>query len=280
MIRSKLKIFLIFSSLLFLLGCILIYQNITYNDKKLHVVICDVGQGDAIFIRTPNGSDILIDAGPDDKVLQCLSKNMPFWDRTIEIAILTHPDADHVTGFIDVAKRYKLISFYTSNVKTNTTVYTQFLKTLEDYEIKQNFLWQGDKFRFKDGLIMETLWPTNDWEGLTTNSFSVASLLTYKNFKVLLTGDLDAQQLERIDDLAGDIDFLKVPHHGSRFGLTSGIIDILSPEIAAISVGKNSYGHPTQFILDLLKSKNIKTLRTDKDGEVEITTDGSNWIVK
>ena len=279
MTHSKLKIFLIFSSLLFLLGCILIHQNITYNDKKLHVVICDVGQGDAIFIRTPNGSDILIDAGPDDKVLQCLSKNMPFWDRTIEIAILTHPDADHITGFIDVIKRYKLISFYTSNVKTNTTVYTQFLKTLEDYEIKQNFLWQVDKFRFKDGLIMETLWPTNDWEGLTTNSFSVASLLTYKNFKVLLTGDLDAQQTERIDDLAGEISLLKVPHHGSRFGLTQEILDVLSPEIAVISVGKNSYGHPTPFILDLLKSANIKTLKTDQNGNIEIISDGKIWIV-
>ena len=274
------KAFLITAALFFMLGSILVYQNITYNDKKLHIVVCDVGQGDAIFIRTPNGSDILIDAGPDDKVLQCLSKNMPFWDKTIEIVILTHPDADHVTGFIDVAKRYKLISFYTSNVKTNTTVYAQFLKTLEDYEIKQNFLWQGDKFRFKDGLIMETLWPTNDWEGLTTNSFSVASLLTYKNFKVLLTGDLDAQQLERIDDLAGEINLLKIPHHGSRFGLTEEILDVLSPEIAAISVGKNSYGHPTQFILDLLKSASIKTLRTDQNGEMEVISDGVNFSIK
>ena len=279
MIRSKLKIFLIFSSLLFLLGCILIYQNITYNDKKLHVVICDVGQGDAIFVRTPNGSDILIDGGPNDAVLNCLSKHMPFWDRTLEIAILTHPDADHVTGLIDVIKRYKLIHFYTSNIKTDTAVYAQFLKTLQDYKIKQNFLWQGDKFTFKDGLTFETLWPTEEWEGLTTNSFSVVQLLTYKNFKALLTGDLDVQQMERIDDLAGDIDFLKVPHHGSRFGLTAEIINILNPEIAVISVGKNSYGHPTQFILDLLKSASIKTLRTDQDGEAEVVSDGESWRV-
>ena len=91
-----------------MLGCILVYQNITYNDKKLHVVICDVGQGDAIFIRTPSGSDILIDGGPDDSVLACLGKHMPFWDRTLEIMILTHPHADHLTGLIDVSKSYSV----------------------------------------------------------------------------------------------------------------------------------------------------------------------------
>lgn len=269
------KIFLIGSFLLFLLGCVLIYQNITYNDKKLHVVICDVGQGDSIFVRTPNGSDILIDGGPDDSVLNCLGKHMPFWDRTLEIVILTHPDADHVTGLIDVIKRYKLIHFYTSDVKTETAVYAQFLKTLEQYKIKQNYLWQGDKFKFTDGLSFETLWPTREWKGLTTNSFSVTELLTYKNFKVFLTGDLDAEQVSEISSLVGDIDFLKIPHHGSRFGLTADIINILSPEMAVISVGKNSYGHPTQFILDLLKSANINTFRTDQLGDIKIVSDGN-----
>lgn len=275
------KVFLTVSVLLLLLSSILIYQNITYNDNKLHVVVCDVGQGDVIFIRTPNGSDILIDGGPDDSVLSCLSKHMPFWDRTLEIVILTHPDADHVTGLIDVIKRYKVIRFHTSKTHTDTAVYAQFLKTLKDRKIKQNYLWQGDKFTFADGLIMETLWPIEDWQGLTTNSFSIAELLTYKNFTVLLTGDLDAEQMEEVDDLAGKINLLKVPHHGSRFGLTSGILDILDPNLSVISVGKtNKYGHPTDFILDLLKSSNTKILRTDQNGEVEVTSDGKDFQIR
>jgi len=273
------KTFLIIATLLAVLGGIFAYQTITFDNNKLHVVICDVGQGDAIFIRTPNGSDILIDSGPDNKVLSCLSKHMPFWDREIEIAILTHPDADHVTGFIDVIKRYKLISFYTSKITTKTAVYVQFLKTLEDYKIKQNFLWQGDKFKFADGLSFQTLWPTHEWTGLTTNSFSVIEFLTYKNFKALFTGDSDVKQMSQVSSLAGDIDLLKVPHHGSRFGMNEQILDILNPDLAAISVGKNSYGHPTPFILELLKSKNIKTLRTDQDGEIEIVSDGKTWEV-
>ncbi len=274
------KIILAASVLFVLLSSILIYQYITFADKKLHVVICNVGQGDAIFIRTPKGSDILVDSGPDDAVLNCLGKHMPFWDRSIEIVILTHPDADHVTGLVDVIKRYKVIRFYASNKTTNTGVYKQFLQTLKENNIKQNYLSQGDKFVFKDGLTMKTLWPTHDWNGLTTNSFSVTELLTYGKFKALLTGDLDAEQLIQASSLGVDINFLKVPHHGSRFGLTGEILNILNPKIAVISVGKNSYGHPTQFILDLLKSKNIKTLRTDQVGDVEFISDGNMFKVQ
>ena len=277
---TKLKVFLIASALFFLLGSILIYQNITYNDKRLHVVFCDVGQGDAIFVRTPNGSDILVDGGPDDSVLSCLGKHMPFWDKTLELMVLTHPDADHVTGLIDVIKRYKVIRFYTSKVEGKTDTYKQFLKTLQKADIKQNYLWQGDKFTFKERLTIETLWPTQEWKGLSINSFSVAQLLTYKNFKVLLTGDLDAEQMVQFFSLAGEINFLKVPHHGSRFGLTAEILDILNPKIAVISVGKNNkYGHPAPFTLELLKDKNIKILRTDRDGKIEIVSDGDNFRV-
>lgn len=286
------KTFLILSVLLIVLGGILIYQNIKFADKKLHVSFCDVGQGDAILMRTPSSLDILIDGGPNDKVLSCLANHMPFWDRTIELMILTHPDADHITGLIDVVKRYSITHFYTSEVATETAVYKGFLKALEDRKIKQNYIWQGDKIILKDGLIIETLWPTREWNGQATNSFSVANLLTYKNFKILLPGDLDSEQMEQLDDLAGKVNVLKVPHHGSRFGLNSSILDILSPEMAVISVGKNSYGHPTQFVLQLLKDKNIKILRTDlpanalrgqvqagQGGEVEVVSDGNIWKV-
>lgn len=275
------KIFLILTLLFVLLGSILIYQSIIYSDKRLHIVFCDVGQGDAIFIRTPSGSDILVDGGPDDSVLSCLAKHMPFWDRNIELMFLTHPDADHVTGLVDVIKRYRVIRFYTSKVEAKTDVYKEFLKTLKENNTKQNYLWQGDKFTFKDDLKIEALWPTHEWEGLTTNSFSVAQLLSYKSFSLLLTGDLDAQQMEEIESFAGEIDLLKVPHHGSKTGLADQFLDISDPDLAVISVGKkNRYGHPSPIILELLKEKGIKTLRTEQNGEVEIISDGKIWRVK
>jgi competence protein ComEC len=263
------------------LGILFAYQYSKFYDGKLHIVVCDVGQGDAIFIRTPNGSDVLIDGGPDNSVLSCLSKHMPFWDRTLEVVILTHPDSDHSLGIIDVIKRYKLIHFYTSKVEAETVIYEELLKTIRDHKVNIQYIWQGDQLTFEDSLTMKALWPSFEWKGSKTNSFSVIELLTYKNFTALFTGDSDAEQMNQISGLAGNIDFLKVPHHGSRFGLTQEVIDFLSPEVAAISVGKNNrYGHPTRFVLDLLKSANIKIMRTDQVGDIEVTSDGKTFQIR
>jgi competence protein ComEC len=282
------KTFLTVSILLFLFGCILIYQNITYNDKKLHVVICDVGQGDAIFMRTPDGSDILIDGGPDNSVLSCLSRHMPIWDRTIEVMILTHPHADHLTGLIDVLKRYRVLMFGTGKNGCSTDLCKKLIEQLKQSGTAQKYLYQGDRFAVKDGVALETLWPTQEWvnQHLVTkssdeNGSSAIELLTYKKFKALFTSDAQASDMEKIDMLTGIIDLLKVPHHGSKTGLNSDILDILKPNIAAISVGaKNRYGHPAPFTLELLKSLNINTLRTDQAGGIEIISDGNGWRVK
>jgi len=282
------KTFLILSILFFLLGCILVYQNINYDDKKLHVVICDVGQGDAIFIRTPGGSDILIDGGPDDSVLACLGRHMPFWDKTLEVMILTHPHTDHLTGLIDVAKRYAVLVFGTEKIVNPSSAYKELIKQLEQNHTQQKFLYQDDQFIIKDGISLKTLWPTQEWVDQNSaggnsneNGLSIIELLSYKNFEALFTGDAQASDIEKIESMLGVIDFLKVPHHGSKSALTEEVLDILNPKIAAISVGdKNKYGHPTAFILNLLKDKNIKTLRTDQVGDIEIISDGKVWKIK
>ena len=287
---------MIAAALLFLLGCILIYQNITYNDKKLHVVICDVGQGDAIFIRTPNGSDILIDGGPDDSVLTCLGKHMPFWDRDLELVILTHPHSDHFIGLFSVLKSYKVKSFATEDLGNKTLGAGLLTDLIKRKAISARFVLAGDRFRLNDRVLLEIVGPTQEFIDQTSPGgtigesgefASVLTLVRYGKFSALLTGDSQASELSGIlplhftqgqDDKP--LDILQVPHHGSRFGLTAKILDILNPEIAIISVGKNSYGHPTPFILDLLKSANIKTFRTDQNGEVEVISDGVNFSIK
>jgi competence protein ComEC len=283
------KYFLIGSILFFLLGCILAYQAVIYNDKKLHIVICDVGQGDAIFIRTPGGVDVLIDGGPDNSVLDCLSSHMPLWDRTIEIMILTHPHVDHLAGLIDVAKRYRVIVFGSEKIVNPSTAYKELVKQLERNRTKQKSLYRDDQFVVKDGVILKTLWPTMEWveqnpigEGSSDiNGSSVIGLLNYKNFKALFAGDAQASIINQIDSMAGGIDLLKVPHHSSKTGLNANILNILNPKIAVISVGaKNKYGHPAPFTLNLLNQFNIKTLRTDQTGDIEIISDGNSWMVK
>lgn len=282
------KIFLVGSLLLFLLGCILIYQNITYNDKKLHIVFCDVGQGDAIFIRTPNGSDILIDGGPDDSVLSCLGKHMPLWDRDLELVILTHPHGDHFTGFFSVLKAYKVKAFATENLDNKTLGFGELMKVIKNQGIPSRFVLAGDRFILKDGITFEIVGPTQKFLDQTSpggtigesNEFgSVLTKIVYGKFAALLTGDSQVSELEQTIgnelNMTSSLSVLQIPHHGSRFGLNQEILDVLSPSLAVISVGKNSYGHPTRFMLDLLKSANIKTLRTDQNGEVEIISDGN-----
>lgn len=270
----------------------LIYQNIIFVDHKLHVTFCDVGQGDAIFIRTPQGSDILVDGGPDNSVLNCLSKRMPFWDRTIELVILTHPHADHLNGLISVAKNYKIVSFATENLSNTTQGFSLLVDLIKKEGVRIRHVYANDKFKLRDGVVLEIVGPTKEFLGFTSpqgligESSEFGSLLTlvkYEKFSVLLTGDSQAEELSeavRTSLFAKGISVLQVPHHGSRTGLTSEILDILNPKLAVISVGKNSYGHPTAFILDLLKTLNIKTLRTDLDGEVEVVSDGNTFKVQ
>lgn len=290
------KYFLVGVTLFILLGCILIYQSITYNDKKLHVVFCDVGQGDAIFIRTPQGSDILIDGGPDDSVLACLGKHMPFWDRMIEIMVLTHPHADHFTGLFSVLKNYTVRVLATGDLINKTVGFSSLMDEIKAQKIPMKFVFAGDRFVLRDGVVMKIVGPTRDFlEQTSPNGLigengeqaSLESLLTYGKFSALLTGDSQVFELKEMlqsFDFAQDfstVSVLQIPHHGSKTGLSQDILERLSPQLAVISVGKNNkFGHPTPFILDLLKSENIKTLRTDQIGDIEIISDGNSFLVK
>lgn len=285
------KYFLIGTILFFLLGCILIYQNIIYNDKKLHVVICDVGQGDAIFVRTPNGSDILIDGGPDNSVLSCLGKHLPFWDRTIELMILTHPHADHFMGFFSVLKNYKVKAFATEELDNKTTGFASLMEKIKAQKIPIKFVFAGDKFILKDKVVLSIVGPTKEFinqtspRGTIGESSEFASLeilIKYGKFSALLTGDSQVLELEEMLKLIqhDNLDMLQVPHHGSRFGLNREILDVLSPKIAVISVGKNNkYGHPAPFTLGILRDKDIRILRTDEKGDIEIISDGKTWKI-
>ena len=275
------------------LGGIFAYQSFVFQDRKLHVVFCDVGQGDAIYIKTPGNLDILVDGGPDDKILSCLGSHMPFWDKTIELVILTHPHADHLNGLISVAKNYKIITFVTENLKNKTQGFTKLMDLIENQaDIKIEHVYAGDKFRLKDGVVIEIVGPTKEYLQSTSPGgnigesgefASVLSLIRYKEFEVLLTGDSQASGLSDALSLSkglGDIDVLQVPHHGSKTGLNLEILKVLKPELAVISVAaKNKYNHPNPLTLQLLKDKGIEILRTYEKGDIEIISDGKGFKI-
>lgn len=280
------KFLVIISVSLLVLGGIIFYQKAKFEDGKLHLIFCNVGQGDGIFIRSPQGLDILIDGGPDDSILSCLSNHMPFWDRSIELVILTHPHADHLNGLISVTKRYSVTQFATEKLSNNTPMYSELTNIIKKNKIPVRYVYSNDKFLIKDNLKITFLGPTAEFLqrsspggtiGETSEFGSLVTLLNYGQFRALLTGDSQAISLGEFIYGQDPVDALQVPHHGSKTGLNEIILSQLAPKLAVISVGKNKYGHPTSEVLGLLGNQGIRILRTDRNGEVEIISDGQSF---
>jgi competence protein ComEC len=283
------KSLIILSFLFIFLGGIFFYQRTIFFDGKLHVVFCNVGEGDGIFIRTEDAKNILIDGGPDDLILDCLSKHMPFWDRKIDIIFLSHPHADHLTGLISVLNRYQVMHYVTEKVENGTILEKVEKQLLADKKLTANYFSEGDKIVISRKTQFLTLWPTKEMtnsrlkstkkDNLDINGFALGQLLTYGNFSVLFTSDLEIPAVDRVAEKAGKVTILKISHHGSKNGTDQKVLNFTNPKLAIISVGKNSYGHPTSLVLNLLKTAGIKTLRTDRVGDIEIVSDGKAYKI-
>lgn len=245
------------------------------NDHSTKIVFCNVGQGDAAYIRINNRFDLLIDAGPDRKVLDCLGKYMPFYDRKIELAFLSHPNNDHYNGYFFITDRYQIDKFITVNSSIVSKTYKKLLQKISDKKIPLLFNVSGEKIKVENGQLT-FFWPPKNFISSNDNDFSQILLFQENNFRVLFTGDASPFVLSKLLHPVGailesplhNIDVLKVPHHGSKNGLTESIIKYLRPKTAVISVGKNSYGHPNQGVLDILNKYSVKIRRTDREGDV------------
>lgn len=283
----------IFVILLLLLSFFLLLtlHLIVFTDKRLHIVFCDVGQGDAVLLRSPSGVVFLVDAGPDESVEDCLAAHLPFWERTLTMMLLTHPHADHYVGMLGVLDRYRVLGFATEKLQNDTVLFRALSARLVEKGVAIRMLYKGDVLRLSDGVVVRVLGPSNAYLQKTSPGGRIgersefASLVLrveYGDFALLLTGDSQVGGIE--EALVGvnnpAIDVLHVPHHGSKTGLNASVLERLRPDLAVISVGKNSYGHPSSVITDLLRRRGIMTLETYKDGEVEIVTDGQSIEVK
>lgn len=256
--------------------------------NNLKIVACNVGQGDAILLIN-GANDILIDGGPNNDVLECLGKHLPFWDRDIELVILTHPQMDHYYGLIEVFRRYNVKNFLGSSLESSSDDYQVLKQEIDNEASKQLFPAEAKEIRL--GLIhLDVLNPLDSGmsSGLGTytskqdpNDFSVVVHAEFRNFTGLFTGDIGPKTIRAIaeDALFTDIDYLKVPHHGSKNGTTQELLDKTTPEIAVISVGvKNRFGHPNKEVLEMLENMKIKIFRTDEIGDVVIQTNGDTML--
>lgn len=267
-----------------------------FPDNNLHIIVCDVGQGDAILI-TYGTTQILTDGGPDKSVLTCLGKYMPFWDRQIELIISTHPDADHSTGLVDVLQTYKVDKILINPVDPGTEVYKALVFEVGGRGISVINPVAG--MRLGLGLIYLDIVSPNDTllNQLSlkdtssklakydisgeTNRYSVVYKLSFKNFSGLFPGDMSPEVSDSIAAYSniGTVNYIKIPHHGSVNGLTENLLKESMPKIAVISLGQNSWGFPRPEILDMLAKYGVEVLRTDQTGDINVTTDGEKyWI--
>lgn len=287
----RIRIFALSSFIIVGFVTMILWQELTVNDGKLHIIFCNVGQGDAILIRTPNRSDILVDGGPDRKVLDCLSEHTPFWDRILELTILSHPHQDHFAGLIDVLKTYGVSIFATEKLNSEAQGFKILRKEIENKEVKTQYLFAGDSIKTQDGVVLKILAPSAPFLAKTSphgeigesGEFgSLVILLSYGDFGLLLTSDSQEAQLAHgiAQIVPTSLSVLQIPHHGSRTGLNKSLVDRLGhPKLSIISVGKNTYGHPHEEIMKILQDRDMKILRTDKDGEVELVSDGKTFTV-
>ena len=251
-----------------------VFGNVPGNILEVHFF--DVGQGDAIFIETPNGRQVLIDGGPDKTILEKLNQEMPFYDRTIDLVILTHPDADHLTGLIEVLGYYKVRHILTSGLERDTAVYQEWRGIIEQKGIPLILAQAGQKIILQQEIELEILWPDQaliSSYSEPSNNVSVVGRLIYGDTEILLTGDIESK-VENIlakQDIQSDI--LKLAHHGSKTSTSFNFFKAVNPEIAVISVGENNrYKHPSSEVLERIKD--ILTYRTDQNGDIDILTDG------
>lgn len=282
MFDPKSKLILTFALIFLALGILFIIES--QRTGKLRLIFCDVGQGDGILIVTSDNKQIVVDGGPGTRIVDCLGKKMPFWDRTIEMMILTHAQKDHMEGQVEVFKRYKVERVIWNGVENETAVFDEWNKRLEKEKSEVHLGAAGDLMRFKS-LSFDILWPTQNkisqWRTLAPkdlNESSVTLRIDSGQFCAYLTGDLPKELLEPLVNKRCQI--LKISHHGSKTGTSQEILDAVSPKIAVIQVGKNSFGHPHQEVLNLLEKNNIKILRNDKHGLIEIETDGRSYRQK
>jgi competence protein ComEC len=263
----------------------------TMPDDELHVSFLDVGQGDAILIQKGN-QQVLIDGGPSSQdVTLGLGDRMPFWDRTIELVVLTHPHSDHLTGLVEVLKRYKVEQVLYPDLDYESPLYDEWDELVNEKGIPCTIAQTGQEIDLGDGIMISVLnpqaSPLTGTESDTDNN-GVVLRLTMGGVSFLLAADIgweaEFELIAERDDLASTV--LKVAHHGSDTSTTLEFLAAANLQVAVISVGENSFGHPSNEVIkrleDKLGAENVYLTYDATTGErhtIEFITDGERlWV--
>lgn len=250
----------------------------TTSTDALAVHFFDVGQGDAIFITTPSGRQVLIDGGRNASVITALGSTMPFYDHYIDIVVATHMDNDHIGGLVNVLERFSVGMVVVGNDSRDTEIAARFWAVVEKRNIPVFVARRGDRFSLDYDTELLVLSPTDE---LATdagdNDASVVTKLRYRNDTFLFTGDLERRGEYRLmtDGVDVKADVLKIGHHGSNTSTTPWLLAAVSPHLVVIQVGENTYGHPHPTVLKRLED--IPLLRNDENGDITLYSRGDSF---
>lgn len=240
-----------------------IYQETTT------VTFLNVGEGDAILVAQ-GSNQVLIDGGRSGKdLLARLGRQMPFWDRTLETVIATHPDADHIGGFPTLLEVYSVPLFLYTGSESDTETFALLKQSLGTHQTEVAKIFRGGSIQFSAGSELVVEYPLTSLppEMKETNAGSIVLRFTFGETEMLFTGDLPNEE-QVIPDIR-PADILKVAHHGSKYSTSAVFLDRVRPKESVISVGKNSYGHPSPDVLERLRERGVLIRRTDMDGDVK-----------
>jgi competence protein ComEC len=279
----NISILWVFATFLFVVVIFLFYQDFKSLKTNLTFAMLDVGQGDGLFIESPTGTQIMFDGGPAHSVLGPLSRVMSPFDKTIDAMVITNPDADHIGGFLDILKNYKVGVVFKSGTFNDSKTYQNLEMEIKGQHIPEVILRRGMKLNLGGGAIINILFPDRDVSTWSSNDGSVVARLVYGKTSVMLTGDATntTEKIILAENSKAQLSstVLKVGHHGSRTSTSSDFVKALAPTYALISDGKdNKYGHPHKDTLDTLNKFGVKIFRTDLLGTIIMNSDGKNEI--
>lgn len=241
-----------------------------FKRGKTEVVFCDVGQGNGVLVQTGN-FQVLYDVGSrDGKILKCLDKHMPFWDKEIDMVFISHWDNDHAGGFNLVGNSYKIGGVYSPYFESKQTELYYYTKKVKS----------GDYFR-GENISFDVFWPdgvdmSDEICKQDDNFCSMGLMVTLQDKEKLkkvfyLMGDIKTEAEQKVvwrKEVSERADVILVGHHGSKTSTSEELLKLLEPKEAVISVGENDYGHPDNETLLKLAEKGVKIRRTDKEGDV------------
>lgn len=255
----------------------------SFPSRVLTVAFLDVGQGDAIFIEGPTGVQVLVDGGATPAVLRELGRVMPWYDRSIDAVVATHPDLDHIGGLVDVMRRYRISVFLEPGVPHTTAAWRR-LEEEVAASSSRVLARRGMRLMLGGGAYADILYPEGDTSRMDPNDASVVMRIVYGKAAFMLTGDAPIFVERELVSVYGDLlasGVLKAGHHGSKTSTSPGFVSAVQPTYAIISAGKdNRYGHPHSEVLHTLLEEGAHILGTYDRGTIRFVSDGKRQQIQ